>query len=42
MEASLVHCLGVPTHEKLKFMFGLWMSQFYWDDRAAFFNLLEM
>ena len=40
-EASLVHCVGGTTEQKLKFMFGLYMSTFYWDDTASFIHLLE-
>jgi hypothetical protein len=41
-EAALVHCLGADIREKIRFMFGLYMSTFYCDDAATFLHLLEM
>ncbi len=41
-EAALVHCLGGDTREKLRFMFGLWMKTFFFDDVSTMVNLLEM
>ena len=41
-DAALVHCLGGDTRAKLKFMFGLYMSTFFWDDGATLSALLDM
>jgi hypothetical protein len=41
-DAALVHCLGGDTRQKLRFMFGLYMSTFYYDDNSLMLNLLEM
>jgi hypothetical protein len=41
-DAALVHCLGGNTRHKLQFMFGLYMSAFFYDDTAVMLNLLEM
>ncbi|MGI8605402.1 MAG: hypothetical protein ACR2OZ_20705 [Verrucomicrobiales bacterium] len=41
-KASVVHCLGGDTRVKLKFMFGVYMSTFFFDDSSTMLNLLEM
>ena len=41
-DAALVHCLGGDTRKKLQFMFGLYMSTFFYDDTSVMVNLLEM
>lgn len=41
-DAALVHCLGGDTRQKLKFMFGLYMATFFYDDNLTLLNLMEM
>ena len=41
-DAALVHCLGGDTRDKLKFMFGLHMSTFFWEDASTMVSLLEV
>ena len=41
-DSALVHCLGGDTRQKLQFMFGLYMSTFFYDDTSVMVNLLEM
>lgn len=40
--AAIVHCLGGDTRDKLRFMFGLYMGTFFFDDSSTLVNLLEM
>jgi hypothetical protein len=41
-DASLVHCLGGDTQDKLKFMFGLYMSTYFWDEASTLTTFLDM
>ena len=41
-DAALVHCLGGDTRVKLQFMFGLYMSTFFWDEASTISSLLDM
>ena len=40
--ASLVHCLGGDTVDKIRFTFGLYMNTFFCDPSALLLNFLEM
>lgn len=40
-EASLVHFFGASPKDKLQFMFSLFMGNFYCDETAVLFHLLE-
>lgn len=40
--AAILHCLGGNTREKLQFMFGMYMNNFFYDDATTMLNLLEM
>jgi hypothetical protein len=40
--AAVVHCLGGDTRVKLRFMFGLYMNTFFFDDAGVMLNLLDM
>ena len=41
-EATLVHCLGDNLKTKVQFMFGLYMSTFFFDEAGTLLNLLDM
>jgi hypothetical protein len=40
--AALVHAIGGMTREKMRFLWGLYIQTFYFDDRATMLNLIEM
>lgn len=40
-EATVVHCFGVPHADKIKFLFGLYASTFYWEPTSAMLQILE-
>ena len=42
MEAALLHLLGGKIEEKLKFSFGVYMQQYFHDDKATLLNILDM
>jgi hypothetical protein len=39
--AALVHAIGGTLREKMRFLWGLYMQTFYYDDRGTMLNLLE-
>ena len=41
-DGTILHCLGGDTRQKIRFMFGMYMSTFFCDDTAMFLHLLEM
>jgi hypothetical protein len=40
--ASLIHAIGGTTREKMRFLYGLYMQTFFYDDGGTVLNLLEM
>ena len=41
-EAALLHCTGLPTGERINFMFAMYMQKYFSDPRGTLLNLLEM
>jgi hypothetical protein len=41
-DATLVHCLGADVRTKVRFMYGLYMSTFFFDDSLTLLNILDM
>lgn len=41
-EAALLHCTGLPTGERINFMFALYMQKYFSDPHGTLLNLLEM
>jgi hypothetical protein len=41
-KAALVHAIGGTLREKMRFLWGLYMQTFYYDDRGTMLNLLEV
>lgn len=41
-EAALLHCTGLPTAERINFMFAMYMQKYFSDPRGTLLNLLEM
>lgn len=40
--SALVHVVGAGYNEKLQFLFGLYMSKFFWDPSLALHNIIDM
>ena len=40
--AALVHGIGGTTREKMRFLWGLYMQTFFYDDAGTMLNMLEM
>ncbi len=41
-DAALVHALGMGMKDKMRFLFGLYMGTFFFDENGMMLNLLEM
>jgi hypothetical protein len=41
-EAALLHCTGLPTGDRIDFMFAMYMRKYFSDPRGTLLNLLDM
>jgi hypothetical protein len=41
-KAALLHGIGGTTREKMRFMWGVYMQTFFYDDGGTLLNMLEM
>ena len=41
-QATFIHCLGGDLREKIRFMFGIYLSTWFFDDQGTLLNLLDM